>query len=145
SVGNGIFEADSLHPITHLIINDKPQQMGRYPNTGYLSYDSFVGNSTIKDEQLNGSINWNGAEVVIRKNRWTLDRALVNSHQVKTITYEGGSKATPTAGYGYLLQNSPLTLGPEGEWYYDKVRKKIMLFIGNKNPNSSLIKVSFIQ
>ncbi len=145
SIGNGIFETDYTQKLSHLIINGLPQQMGRYPNKGYLSYESFVGNNSIKDEQLNSNINWTGAEVVIRKNRWTLDRAAITSHRSKTINYEGGSKAAPLAGYGYFIQNSKLTLDQEGEWFYDKERKKILLFMGNQNPALLKIQASYIQ
>lgn len=46
--------------------NNKVQGMGRYPNNGYLSYESHTGNTSITDSQLVSNNNWVGAEAVIR-------------------------------------------------------------------------------
>ncbi len=142
SVGGGIYEALCNTDGTSLIINGSQQGMGRYPNTGYLSYESHSGNSSITDNQLSASINWTGAEVVIRKNRWTIDRRLVTQHSGNTLNYEAGSKDAPTNGYGYFIQNSEKTLDQFGEWYFDASRKTMMVFFGSKDPSSYHVKTS---
>ena len=59
------------------------KQLGRYPNSnaadnGYLTFESHVGKTSITDNQLTSTINWAGAELVIRSRRWVLDRSINN-------------------------------------------------------------------
>jgi parallel beta-helix repeat protein len=135
-VKNGIYASDCPTGGSSLIINGVHKAMGRYPNAGYLSYESHRDNASITDNQLTDQTNWTGAEVVIRKNRWIIDRSEITSQQAGTITYAPGTRDYPTNGYGYFIQNSEKTLDQFGEWYYDKNRKAMLVYFGNKNPNS---------
>ena len=74
-VKNGIYAAPCTASGIDLIINGKQEAEGRYPNKGYLTYQSHNANTSITDPQL--SENWTGAEVVIRKNRWVIDKAII--------------------------------------------------------------------
>ncbi len=66
--------------------------MGRYPNSTYLTYESCAANVSITDSGLGDSPNWKGADVVIRKNGWSLDRQLISDHTGNVITYKGGGE-----------------------------------------------------
>ena len=145
SVGNGIYENDWTRDGTQLIINNKQQAMGRYPNQGYLTYQSHTANTSITGNQLASSVNWTGAEVVIRKNRWIIDKSLITSHSGNTFNYATGTKDEPTNGYGYFIQKSKQTLDQIGEWYFDNARKKMMVFFGTQLPSSSVIRSSSIN
>jgi len=125
-VSTGIYQAaipgvkTSLNLVT---LNDKPQALGRYPNadavnSGYLSYESFSGNTSITDNQLTSTTNWTGADVVIRKTLFILDRCKITAHSGGTLTYTNseGSTANGTNNYGYFIQNDIRTLDKLGEW-----------------------------
>ncbi len=143
SAGNGIYESDfSNEDVVNLSINGKQQAIGRYPNEGYLTYQSHQENSSITDSKASSAFNWTNAEVVIRKNRWTLDKSLITSHTSTTLNYATGNKAYPTNGYGYFIQKSKLALDKFGEWYFDATRKKMMVFFGQASPASYNVRAS---
>lgn len=122
-----------------LTINNKVKAKGRYPNIAYLTVDSrtevygppptFKGPGTFTDAELPASTNnWTGAEAVIRKNEWCLDKCEITGHSGTTISYNSPSPHTPTVGFGYFIQNDIRTLDVEGEWSYDGLRHKIALY-----------------
>ena len=106
------------------------QPMGRYPNSGYLSIQTHSDNSSITDAGLSGGTDWTGAEVVMRKNRFTIDRSTILSQQGGTLTYTGKNYYSPTDGFGYFIQNDIRTLDQPGEWYYDPKAHTLSVFYG---------------
>ena len=104
--------------------------MGRYPNTGYLTYESCASNTSITSSSLDAaSTNWTGAEAVIRKQDWILDRALITNHSGNLLTYTSyGSRDNAAAGNGFFIQNDPRTLDQQNEWYYDSQSGKIQVY-----------------
>lgn len=121
--------------------------MGRFPNMsasnkGYLTLDSHESTVSITDASLPASPNWSGAEVVIRKFDWVLDRCLITRHSGKVLSYTSPTGHQPNDGNGYFIQNSPLTLDIFGEWYYNPAQNKLMMYFGSKNPNSYHVKAS---
>ncbi|GGB20191.1 hypothetical protein GCM10011511_49910 [Puia dinghuensis] len=125
-----------------LVLNGFQQPMGRYPNSGYLIYRSHVGITSIKSDQLAAMPDWRGAGIVIRKNRWVLDKGSIGSHKDGIISYTGGSKNMPTDGYGYFIQNDLRTLDSSGEWYFDPSTREVYVFFGKKGPNTCNVNVS---
>lgn len=155
SVGAGIYQAyisgakSSLNMVT---VNSIPQAIGRYPNAtdangGYLSYESFAGSTAITDSQLTSTVNWAGAEVVIRKRLWVLDRCKITAHSGNTLTYSNtnGSTYTGTAGFGYFIQNDIRTLDQLGEWYFKSSTKYLQMCFGAATPSSYSVKVSTLD
>ncbi|MXV15797.1 right-handed parallel beta-helix repeat-containing protein [Hufsiella ginkgonis] len=140
--GNGIYEAFCTSSKGGLIINGFHQVMGRFPNQGYLSPESHTGNISITDKQLTGSTCWVGGELVIRKNRWTIDRSTITNHLKNTLSYAAGNAAVPMNNYGYFIQNHIKTLDREGEWFYDKDQQRMFVFFGVKKPSSFIVSVS---
>lgn len=120
--------------------------MGRYPNKDYLNYESHLLNSSITDRELTG--NWIGAEIVIRKQRWILDRHTVTAQNGTTLvynalgTYGNNNVYSPYDGNGYFIQNSLNTLDQNGEWFYDKTNKRLYVYLDNKE---SVVKVSTLD
>ncbi|MEX2592083.1 MAG: malectin domain-containing carbohydrate-binding protein [Anditalea sp.] len=155
SVGNGIYESKHASLDSEVgiaVFNDQIQEMGRYPNSnasngGYLNYESYSGNSSIKDSDLSSYPNWNGGEVVIRKNFWIIDRHKITSHSGTSIKYAPNQDSGygPQAGYGYFVQNHSSTLDRLGEWYYNPYAKKMQVFFGSASPSSSSFEVSTID
>ena len=122
--------------------------MGRYPNSGYLAYTSHSGNASITGSTV-GSIPFDptGGEVVIRKLRYILDRHPITSRSANTINYStdinygDNNLYSPYDGNGYFIQNHLNTLDEDGEWFYDKVAKRLYIY-SVTNLASRIIKAS---
>lgn len=119
--------------VTNFFINGIPQQIGRWhnagdPNKGYLSYESHSGTNQITDNQLSNTINWTGAEAVVRRNRWILDRLTIQSQNSGTLEFTTNVSYEFIDGFGYFIQNDPRTLDQQGEWYYNPANKKFSLY-----------------
>lgn len=131
-----------------LIINNEIYAMGRYPNDnennkGYLTINSYK-EGQITGSPLKTSLNFTDGEIVIRKNNWIIDRHLITSNSSQGISYLNfENKIAPMIGFGFFIQNHPLTLDRHGEWYFDKENNKILIyFIGD--PSKGKIKLSTI-
>ncbi|MFD0766878.1 right-handed parallel beta-helix repeat-containing protein [Mucilaginibacter lutimaris] len=140
-VKNGIYVSESESTGTNLIINSQQQQIGRYPNTGYLTIQSTSGNNQIYGPQLPVSTYHSGAEVVIRKTRWIIDRSPIISQTSNSLTFEG-NKNIAKKGYGYFIQNDIKTLDRPGEWFYDKTKKAMYVYFGKIKPSSVSVTTS---
>ncbi|HEX8316629.1 MAG TPA: right-handed parallel beta-helix repeat-containing protein, partial [Flavisolibacter sp.] len=149
SVGNNIYEADVPNAgseVNVVTFNGNFQPVGRYPNStatngGYLVIDSYSGNSSISDNQLSSNPNWNGGEVVIRKNRWILDRNRITGHNGNTISYSSASGYHATNKYGYFIQNHRSTLDQNGEWYFQNQKLGVYSSSGSPSVQASVVPV----
>lgn len=155
AVGNGIYQAyvtGAKTTLNMVTLNGNPQALGRYPNAdaangGYLSYESYSGSTSVTDAQLTSATNWTGAEVVVRKKLWVIDRGKVTAHSGTRVTFTNtnGSTYTGTNGYGYFFQNDVRTLDRLGEWYYKASTKYLQMYFGGATPSSYTVKVSCID
>jgi Secretion system C-terminal sorting domain/PKD domain len=151
-IGGGIYEApcNSGATLNMVTVNGLVTGMGRYPNAdapnaGYLTIDAHSGTSSISSNALPSSPVFTGAEAVIRKRHWVLDRCPIISQNNHTLTY-----ITPTAfdaidGFGFFIQNHPSTLDKMGEWWYDAANKKLRMYFGGSNPASFLVNAATID
>ncbi|KAA9039312.1 T9SS type A sorting domain-containing protein [Ginsengibacter hankyongi] len=152
NLGNNIWE--SSNPVSNLpscnmvVINGVNTPMGRWPNTGYLTYESFSGNSSITSSSISSSTtDWTGAEIVIKKIRWVVDRGTITSASGSTLNYSPGGYPGQ-AGWGFFIQNDARTLDSQNEWYYNPSSKKIRVYSTNAPTNvlvSSIDKLVNIQ
>lgn len=147
-----IYYADlDVTALNAVTVNGIIKGMGRYPNTGYLNYESHTTNTSITDNQLTGYPNWKGAEVVIRKFRWVVDRHIITSHSENTLRYNatspyGNNNAySPVNGNGYFIQGHLATLNREGEWYYDNNAKRLYIHFGSKTPSGRKVKAGTVD
>jgi parallel beta-helix repeat protein len=153
SLGNGVWESHNSAlgtELNMLLLNGEMQEMGRYPNAdagnkGYLKIDSFDGKLSITDLELAASPNWTGAEVVIRKNRWAIDRSKIKLHQGATVYYIASSNYEAKADWGYFIQNHIKTLDRIGEWYYNPTNKKVYVYFGSYNPTSYIAEATTLD
>lgn len=119
-----------------VVINGVNAAMGRYPNTGYFTYQSHSGTTSITTSSLTGTPNWSGAELVSKKNRWIIDRNVITSQSGGTLSYTSGSyialtnstNYAPTDGFGLFIQNDTRTLDTTNEWYYNPSTKKLSVY-----------------
>jgi parallel beta-helix repeat protein len=146
--GNIYYAALDVPNLNLVTINGSVHGMGRYPNSGYLNYESHTNNTSITDNELPSSPNWTGAEVVIRKFRWILDRHTITSQSGTKLnynalnTYGRNSAYSPVDGNGYFIQNHLGTLDQFGEWYYDNVNKRLYMDFGTTAPKEKIVRVS---
>ncbi|RZK63863.1 MAG: right-handed parallel beta-helix repeat-containing protein, partial [Pedobacter sp.] len=151
SVGNGVYESQNNllgSSVNVMLLNSQPQGMGRYPNAsavnkGWMKIKSHT-NNTVTDPDIASGTNWKGAEVVIRKNHWVIDRHVITAQSGSTITYTQTNNTNyfPTDGYGYFIQNDLRTLDALGEWYYNPATKKMYVYFGTTSPSSSVVQAS---
>lgn len=142
--GGNVWEtsvANGGEAVNVLLLNGTPQRIGRYPNSdaangGYLTLESHNTNTSITDNELSSSPAWNGGEVVIRKNRWVLDRNRITAHNGNTISYASESGYHASDKFGYFIQNHPAALDKNGEWYYNASGKKIGIYATGSAPSS---------
>jgi parallel beta-helix repeat protein len=127
-----------------LIINGVNEPIGRFPNIGYFVYQEHLANNLIICKSL-GSTDWQGAEIVIRKNHWIIDKMKIIVQGADRISYAAGTSDLPTDGFGCFVQNAPGTLDKFGEWYFDPVKKNMQVFFGTKNPSTLAIKTSIVN
>jgi hypothetical protein len=119
---------------------------------GYLRYENTAAANNIIDSNLDASINWTGAEIVIRKNHWTAERCRVVKQEGKTITFTYAcasiNTTTPPSlyqgskGYGYFFQKDYRTLDQQGEWFLDTVSNSLQMVL---NDTTHLIKAAALD
>lgn len=131
NLGSNIWESTSaistLSTCNLVLINGSVAQLGREPNSGYLTFQSHSGSTSITSSSLTGTPNWTGAEAVIRSRRSSLDRCLISAQTGGTLTIAATS-VTPTDSYGFFIQNDVRTLDVQNEWYYNPSTKKLRIF-----------------
>ncbi|MEP6713588.1 MAG: right-handed parallel beta-helix repeat-containing protein, partial [Ferruginibacter sp.] len=164
SAGNGVYQASApavKNTVNLVTLNGTPQAVGRYPNIdaangGYLTYESTSGPSSITDAQLTTAINWTGAEVVVKKNLWLLERCKITGQSGGTINFtalpsinpsgnSNPSTAPGTDGHGYFIQRDPRTLDQLGEWYFNTSTKNMQMYFGTSSPSAYSIRVSTLD
>lgn len=121
-------------------INDVSTPMGQFPQTGWNQFETFTGRASFVDNQLTGTPNFTGAEVVIKKSNWTIDRGAVTNHTTNTVTYTSGSSNNPQSSgeYKYFFQKSLNCLLKFGDWYSDGTT--FYMYFGANSPDSYTIK-----
>ena len=141
--GSGIYsKVISAQSTPNMVtVNGVNTPKGRFPKNSYLILDSFITTTSITDSDLNSAItNWTGAEVVIRKRHWIIDKGTITNHSGSILTYSGGSTNPSIVGYGYFIQNDVKCLTAVGEWAFRS--GKIFMFFGTNNPDSYDVKIS---
>ena len=137
NMGNNIWQASCPtcgSAVTGLYRNGVALPLGRYPNADAPN----KGNLTIRAhtekyqifslENLPTTIDWQGAEVVMRPTAWIIDRAVVDHQYGDALNLFNYSTYTPRDNSEYFFQNHPATLDRQGEWCYNSVGNKLLLY-----------------
>ena len=146
--GNGIYSAPLVsEELTNMVVIAGRQfAMGRWPDSVYNIFESASSNVSITDNELSTTINWEGAEVAIRKNDWSIDRCIITDHSGTRISYSSlSSSQDAIAGHGYFIQNDIRTLSRFGEWFHDKSFGKFYLMLGNTSLENLKIEVATLN
>ncbi|MFB9844528.1 right-handed parallel beta-helix repeat-containing protein [Mucilaginibacter ginsenosidivorans] len=150
SLGGGVYSATcplAGTTVNMVTLNGVSQPIGRYPNAnatngGYLNIDSHTANTQVVSSQLNTAVNWTGADIVFRKNHWVITHGTVTSNTATVVNYSETSAYQPINNWGFFFQNHPATLDLPGEWYYDAVNKKILMYFGATTPTNGSVMVA---
>ena len=143
SVWQTVFASNKPAIINNLAADGKKLPIARHPNRsvhhGYFNFESHVGLTQITDNELPATPDWTGAEVVIRSERWRLNRTYIVSQSGSTLTIP----TTPGIqnlrdGYGYFFVNDLRAIDTLGEWAYNAGTGTIYLSSAT-DPNSRVI------
>ncbi len=124
--------------ISQLFRSEARLPCGRWPNldAGYAFVDAAPAGDQLTDAAL-PAVNWNGAVLRIKTQRWLLvNRDVVGTNGAtlslnETVDCRGGT----CAGWGYFLQNHRAALDEDGEWSLDAVTNRVYLFSASGAPN----------
>jgi parallel beta-helix repeat protein len=145
--GNGVFWTQTTIPSTMTLnivtLDGINTPRGRYPNTNYLKFESHSGYTSITDNEMTDNTDWTGADIVIKTQRWDLERRTITSHIAGTLNF-AALKLEPKNSFGYFITNDQRTLDSFGEWFLAKDGKFYMYF-GSENPSNHVINVSTID
>jgi hypothetical protein len=132
-------------------INGVLETMGRWPDkddfqSGWLPFESHSGLTSITDNQLTGTPNWTGGDIVIKKRRWIIDtRQPISNHTGTTMTYTSASPYEPINNYGYFIQNHLETVTAVGEWYWNNAAKEMTVYSINAPTNVQAAGEDYVQ
>lgn len=143
NLGGNIWEAPTsgVRTDVNLVLRNRViQQVGRYPNSSYLTYTSSTA-TTITGPALSTTTNWTGAEVAIRLFRWEIRRRTVTIHSGGILDFNT-MVDIPKVNYGYFFQRDLRTLDTDGEWYQNGSTNKLRMYFSNNNPSVYNIQVA---
>lgn len=135
--------ASSLSTCNVVVINGKNTPMGRYPNTGYLTFQSHVNNTSITCSSLTGTPDWTGADAAIRVNHWTVNRVTINSQAGGTLNFDAVS-GDVRDNFGFFIENDVRTLDAQNEWYFNPSTKKIRVYSESEPTNVMVASVDTV-
>ena len=145
-LGSNIWESTSavstLSTCNMVVINGVNTPMGRYPNTGYYTFQSHSGSTSITSSSLSGTPDWTGAELVIKLGLFVLDRRNITSQSKGTLIFTPATTYEPVNGYGFFIQNDVRTLDSQGEWYYNPSTKKLRVYSTSSPTNVEVASIS---
>jgi len=149
SYGDGIYYTntscdtqDEYSQVYIVIVDGVNTPMGRYPKSDWLSYDhaDYDGQYYFTDSHLTGATNWTGAEAVMQKVRWMVDRNKITSHSGTRVNYLKGSNWYASDNYGYFFQNDIKCLTELGDWCY--TGNTIYMYFGGVDPSTKIVKIA---
>jgi len=141
SEGGGIYsKAVSCESNPNMVLVDgKSSAKGRWPNTGWMTFESHAGSTSISDSELSASPDWTGGEIVVRTYASLVDRTLISDHTGQTLTFSALTQ-NPVDGSGYFIMNHRSTLDLFGEWCY--ANGSLYMYFGTQNPQDHSVKIS---
>src|SRR5690606_31982198 len=132
-----------------LLFNGREQEKGMWPRQGqqgiYNIIDSVQNNTQFTANSLSGMPNLNGAEVVIRKSYYTIDRLNITGHSGNSLTFSGHSPYDLKHGYGFFIQNHKLALTELGDWCYNASTKTLSVYFGPNGPSGHTVRIATEQ
>ena len=147
--GRNIWEADCPQckdSVTGVYFNHYSLPLGRYPNSnaprkGYLKIAHHQGSTQFTGEDAGGR-NWTGGEAVIRTNDWIIDKLPIAGQNGNVYNLKSKASYEIRDNWGYFIQDHPGTLDQDGEWYFDRANKRLMIYMAGRDPNNSIVEAT---
>ena len=146
--GGGLYSITNnnlLQTARILTIDGQVQNKGRFPKVKWHPITKAEENYYIYSNQLNGSPNFTGAEIVCNKNDWVIDVGIITSHDGGSINYTGTSWYPQKNDHGFFIQNHINCLTEPGDWMFDGNAKKLTMYFGEENPDNYVVKASSVD
>jgi parallel beta-helix repeat protein len=125
SIGNNMWESQSIERPDLLLRNDVIINPARFPNTGYLFFNSTTDRNTISFSLPQSFV---GGEVFTWKNTTIVDKGVIQSQTSTSFVYNSISPdehLLPSGG-GFFIQNHPNAMDVENEWCFVNGRVRII-------------------
>jgi parallel beta-helix repeat protein len=134
------YTGDPSRVIEQLFRDGNPLPLARYPDQGYLTVDSVVGKASFLSKGLIGTIDWTGASVHIKTERWSLDWRIIKTFDRTTglVVLDRDANYVPQKGWGFFINSSLGALDKAGEWYYDSTSKKVYAWMPDESAPSGI-------
>lgn len=120
--------------------------MGRYPDSGTnLTFESHSTTVSITDTGIGDATDWAGADIVINKNWWILERARIKDHTGDVFTYQvysGSSTSYVVDDRYYFIQNDLRTVTATNEWWHDYANSRLYIY---GNPATKTVKAAALN
>lgn len=150
--GNIYYATVDVPKLQIVTVDGALKGMGRYPKTGYLTIESHNGLSSLTAPSVS-SIPGDpaGAEVVIKKYRYVIDRHPVISRSGNTLNIGTSSDFGPNGSNpindlnGYFIQSYLPAVTQLGDWYYDTALNRLYMHFGSGNSTSHTIQASLVD
>ncbi len=110
-------------------INGVVTAMGRYPNRLPVATRIPAGD-------------WSGGEIVIRKDRWEIDRHPLVAVRGDSVYYADAGVNIAKAASGFFIQNCAAALDVPGEWYFNTANQQLGVFAREESGTKPVIEIS---
>lgn len=132
AIGGGLFEAPLISEPAVVVVSGKQYAPGRFPNAGWLTIDATNGNN-ITSSGISGQTGLTGAKVVIRKNRFIIEKELITGQTGNTIAFNPVVYGA-NQGFGFFLSGKQSFCDQFGEWFYNPSSHKLTVYMGSSGP-----------
>jgi hypothetical protein len=130
NIGGNIWESSTavstLNTCNMVTVNGSLAPIGRFPNSGYLTYTTTGMINRIKCTGL--TTNWSGADVVLKTERFIISRRTIAAQNVDSIIFNPIWVYLPKNNYGLFIQNDVRTLDTLNEVYYNPATNKLRIY-----------------
>ena len=152
TAANGNFSVSNqslLNRVRILTIDDRIYNMGRFPKNEWLKTHSASDGmewGSVTSNNLTGTPNFNGGQIVLNKNSWVIDVGDITNHSGGTISYSGTSAHyRAQVHHGFFIQNHINTLTQFGDWMFNGPARRLTMHFGPQNPVNYIVRASSID
>ncbi len=114
-----IWKAHCDKEINQLFLNDERMKAARWPNEGYATISEVKDDKTFVCDELDGSIDYEGAIWTGRVNHWAMPTVDAKASNGQSVTLTESPQYGLGIDYGFFLCNKLDFLDEPGEWYYE--------------------------
>ena len=120
--------------------------IGRYPDSGTnLTYEDHSTTISITNNGMGDATDWEGADVVINKCWWILERSHITDHTGDILTYSvytGSSYGLVLDGRYFFIQNDLRCVTTGNEWYHDYGAGRLYMW---GDPSTEIVKIATVN